>query len=173
MFLKLNNEIIEKLEKVLKDKGTTTIQRYGVNAAMLDEWLGRTSTSKDMANLDLSTAVKIYYTNFYFKPRLNVLPTEIQPIVFDLVFVHGSLIGLKVLQTALRALGERDVVADGWIGLQSGEACEQAIRLHGISKVINTIVDTRNGFIDEVAKLDANLKQFAPGWKAHSDTFRR
>lgn len=174
----MNNEIIETLEKALRAKGEYTnlngvASKYGITHVLLDEWLGRKSTVGDLKSLELSTAVKIYYTNYFFKPRLNILPTELHPIVFDLVFVHGSLVGLKVLQIALRSLGERDVVADGWIGLQSGEACERVMRQYGISKVINTIVDARNTFIDEVAKLDPTLKQFAPGWKAHSETFRR
>lgn len=175
----MNNEIIEQLNSRLKENSeygvglNGVVSKYGISHSLLDDWLGRKSTVGDLKNLDLTTAVKIYYTNYFFKPRLNILPTELQSIVFDLVFVHGSKTGISIFQLTLKELGEHDVVADGWIGLQSGEACERVIRQHGISKVINTIIETRNKFIDQITKLDPSKKQFANGWKAHSNSFRR
>ncbi|MEM9717062.1 MAG: holin-associated N-acetylmuramidase [Pseudomonadota bacterium] len=71
----------------------------------------------DVKLLTLSQAAEIFERDYYRSPRIDALPTPLQPSVYDMCVNAGSN-AIKILQRLLRDFGH-DLVVDGLIGPQT------------------------------------------------------
>lgn len=74
----------------------------------------------DVKALKFQQAVDLFVNEYFYRPKLNVLPDELQPSVFDMQVNSGSS-AVRILQQVLVAQGF-DVAADGAMGPQTLKA---------------------------------------------------
>ncbi|MCG7518405.1 holin-associated N-acetylmuramidase [Ruegeria sp. Ofav3-42] len=80
----------------------------------------------DVRHLSKTQAVDIFVRHYFELPRLGLLPSTIQPSVFDM-YVNAGAQAVRILQLLLREMG-CDVAVDGVVGPQTAQACERAAR---------------------------------------------
>ncbi|NOC44789.1 holin-associated N-acetylmuramidase [Ruegeria sp. HKCCD7559] len=78
----------------------------------------------DVRALTQREAVDIFVQHYFEKPRIVLLPDVLHAPVFDM-YVNAGAQAAIILQRLLRDMGF-DVVADGVIGAQTAQACEDA-----------------------------------------------
>lgn len=80
--------------------------------------------SADVRMLSKSQAVDIFVRHYFEHPRLDLLPDELQPSVFDM-YVNAGSHAVKILQRLLRDMGF-GIVVDGVVGPKTARACRNA-----------------------------------------------
>ena len=153
-----------------KDRGGPT--KYGITLATLAAYRGRPTTAQDVQNLSAYEAATIYKAEFYFKPHIDMLPGELQPIVFDAGVNSGPPRAVMLLQKALRAITGNFMAADGVIGPIVCGTAQDAIAKHGIAAVVNGVVEQRLQWYDACVAANPDDKKFLYGWKARANSFR-
>jgi lysozyme family protein len=68
----------------------------------------------DVRALDQDTAVTIFVRDYFQRPRLGMLPSPLQPSVFDM-YVNAGSQAVRILQRLLNEM-EFDLVVDGRVG---------------------------------------------------------
>ncbi len=81
-------------------------------------------TVADVRALTRAQAVEIFLRHYFEKPRIGMLPSKLQPTVFDM-YVNAGSNAVKILQTLLRAMGY-EVMVDGVIGPRTAGAAAKA-----------------------------------------------
>lgn len=96
--------------------------KYGVTLATLRgagidvSGDGRVDIS-DVAALRSDQAVSLFVDRYFLRPHLDLLPTDLQPGVFDM-YVNSGATAVKILQRLLNAPGQ-PVLDDGVIGTKT------------------------------------------------------
>ena len=150
------------------DRGGPT--KFGITQQTLSTWLGRSVGADEVRALDVETAREIYERNYYAAPRIDTLPEEIQPIVFDCAVNHGPRRAITFVQKVLNEAGFGPVDVDGTIGPQTREAAEEAQQAMG-GFFCNAIVEERLAFYDRLA-FDRTQAPFLRGWRLRAESFR-
>jgi lysozyme family protein len=143
----------------------------GITQATLSEWLGRQASIEEVRALDDETAAEIYELRYFRAPRIDTLPTAIQPQVFDCSVNHGQRQAIKFVQGVINQAGFGPVDADGVLGPQSRKAAERAQAEMG-AYFNNAIAEERLAFYDSLIARDPSQKRFERGWKARANSFR-
>jgi lysozyme family protein len=153
----------------IRDKGGPT--NLGVTQATLSSWLGRPATLTEVKNLTKATAAKIYKKNYYYKPKIDLLPDKIEPIIFDIAVNSGPGRAIKLLQQALFDKGYPVGDADGVIGKNTIKYAD--IWVNDLGDVaINTLVDYRIKFYKNIIAANPTQKVFEKGWLSRAESFR-
>jgi lysozyme family protein len=84
-------------------------------------------TAKDVRRLTKPDAVNIFVDHYYHRPKIDRLPDELQPSVFDM-YVNAGGNAIKILQRLLGEFG-LDVSVDGALGPQSVRATHKAFEM--------------------------------------------
>lgn len=80
--------------------------------------------ARDVRALTIDHAVDIYLRHYYKRPRIDLLPQELQASVFDM-YVNAGSNAVKILQRLLGEFGH-PVAVDGAIGPKTAEAVRLA-----------------------------------------------
>ena len=152
------------------DRGGAT--NYGITQATLSIWLGRPATIQDVKNLTKETAAKIYKKNYYYNPKIDLLPDEIEPILFDVAVNSGPGRAIRMLQQILFDKGYPVGAADGVIGKNTIKYSYSWVGATGGDIAINTIVDYRVKFYKKLIANNPSQKVFEKGWMARAESFR-
>ena len=152
------------------DKGGPT--KYGITLATLATYRGRPMTAADVANLSTYEAALIYRANFYHSPRIDSLPAELQPVVFDVGVNSGPPRAVMLLQKALHMLTGNFIAADGEIGPQVCGTAQNAITKYGIAAVVNGVVEQRLQWYDTCVAENPADEKYLDGWKTRANSFR-
>ncbi|WP_170557467.1 holin-associated N-acetylmuramidase [Ruegeria atlantica] len=80
----------------------------------------------DVRKLSKVQAIDIFIRHYFELPRLGLLPTVVQPSVFDM-YVNAGVQAVRLLQQLLREMGF-NVVVDGAVGPQTAKACMDAAK---------------------------------------------
>jgi len=85
--------------------------------------------ASDVRRLTRAQAVDIFIKHYFEKPRITLLPVELQPSVFDM-YVNAGSNAVKILQ---RLLGEfqESVTIDGALGPKTAAAVRRAVEKSG------------------------------------------
>ena len=86
---------------------------------------GRVTTA-DVKALTPDIAAEIFERDYFVKPRITLLPAELQPTVYDM-YVNAGSNAVKILQRLLNELGA-DLVVDGALGPFTARTTHQALR---------------------------------------------
>jgi lysozyme family protein len=82
-------------------------------------------SAQDVARLTRTQAVEIFVEHYFVTPRLEALPQELQPSVFDM-YVNAGSNAVRLLQRLLRDMG-LEISVDGVIGPQTIRAAHAAV----------------------------------------------
>ena len=126
----------------------------GITPAALAESRGVAASSitvEDMKNITDREARDIFVDQYFYKPKIDRLPTDLQDTVFDMQINSGNN-AIKILQ---RLAG---VEADGVLGEES----IKAIKDKGITR--ESYNEARVDYYNKVAKNDPKKKKFLQGW---------
>ena len=150
------------------DRGGPT--KFGITQRTLSTWLGRPVSAEEVRTLDVDTAREIYEQNYYTAPRIDTLPEEIQPLVFDCAVNHGPRRAISFVQRVINEAGFGPIDIDGTLGPQTRAAAEVAQQeMEGF--FCNAIVEERLTFYETLA-LDRSQAPFIRGWRARAESFR-
>ncbi|MCP3927269.1 MAG: hypothetical protein GY714_32320 [Desulfobacterales bacterium] len=173
------NKIEKMIEEVLikeggfvnhkADRGGAT--NFGITHKTLSRWYNRPVSIQEIKELDIELAKIIYRRNYYFKPAIDELPDEIQPLVFDSSINHGPKRSIKFVQIVLKRLGF-PIEADGIIGPITIKGANQA-QEEMENAFNNAIVDERINYYKAIVKHDSSQSVFIKGWTNRAESFRK
>ena len=78
----------------------------------------------DLSRLSRRKAREIFIRDYFFRPRIDLLPEMLQPSVFDM-YVNAGANAVRILQRLLNDMGHR-IAIDGLIGPQTARAAQLA-----------------------------------------------
>lgn len=151
------------------DRGGAT--NYGVTQLTYSKWLGRPATLTEVKAMDIETAKEIYLKNYYFEPRIDALPNEVQVQLFDCSVNHGPVRAIKFAQMVCNLAGFGPVSVDGVNGPQTRKAITNAFTQMG-DYFVSAVVDERVDFYHRIAANDSSQKKFIKGWLVRANSFR-
>lgn len=149
------------------DHGGAT--KYGITQGVLSEWRGRMVSVVDVSCLRPDEAKDIYRRNYYFDPKINLLPELVQPIVFDMAVNMGCKAAIKLAQQVFNKMGT-PILSDGSIGGKTIMSAKAACNVYG-QEVVNAIVNARVHFYQGLAEKDPRQKVFLAGWLKRANSF--
>lgn len=145
--------------------------KYGITPKVLANWRKKTVTKTDMRQLQLEEALEIYKSQYYFKPKINLLPDFIEPVVFDWGVNSGPRTSIKYLQKVLNAKGYGPLKVDGKIGAKTVAASQIAFAKIG-PRFVNDLCAARDSFYRRIVFNDSTQQKFLKGWLNRSAKFR-
>lgn len=151
-----------------RDRGGPT--KYGITKNTLAAWLGRPVTVDEVRTLDEDTAREIYERNYYIAPRIDTLPDDVQPVVFDCAVNHGARRAVGFVQKVINEAGFGPVDVDGIIGPGTRAAAAKAAEMGPF--FCNAIVEERLAFYESLVDSDPSQIRFLNGWRARAESFR-
>ena len=101
------------------DPGGAT--NFGITIGTLSQHLGRRATVADVRALTVDQAKKIYISRYLVATKIDKLPAEILPTVFDM-YVNAGSNAIKILQDTLNQFGE-NLQIDGGLGPKTISSC--------------------------------------------------
>jgi lysozyme family protein len=96
------------------DRGGPT--NFGITQKTLSKYLQTVVTAETVKAMDVETARDIYELHYYRTPRIDRLPSGIQPFLFDCGVNHGPRRAIKFLQEVCNDLGYGPLTVDGVMG---------------------------------------------------------
>jgi len=150
------------------DRGGPT--KFGITQRTLSVWLGRPATVDEVRQLDEETAREIYVARYFAGPRIDTLPSEIVPQVFDMAVNHGPRRAARILQEVLGLAGWR-VDVDGVVGPETRRAAFEAQAEMG-PFLANAIADQRANFYRRLVAADPSQRVFLRGWLNRAEAFK-
>lgn len=150
------------------DKGGVT--NYGITQATLQAWRGKPVTVNDVKCITPAEAKAIYRSEYFELPRIDELPTTIQPVMFDMAVNHGPSKAIKIMQSVLDRMSGKRISLDGKIGPVTIAAANIAVNVYG-QDVVRQISHARAQFYKEVVKNDPSQAVFLKGWLARAESF--
>jgi len=150
------------------DQGGPT--KFGITQRTLSEWLGRPATVDEVRTLDEETAREIYMARYLTSSRIDTLPPETVPQVFDMAVNMGPRRAVRILQEVLNLAGWR-VDVDGTVGPETRCAALEAQEQMG-PFLANGIADQRANFYRRLAAADPSQHVFLQGWLARAEAFK-
>jgi lysozyme family protein len=133
--------------------------------------------SDDILLVTPAKAIELFKEDFYFQPKINLLPPEIQAFMFDSSVNHGAPQAIKFLQRvcikadlmpAISSSGRRQ--DDGVLGPKSIAAARAGYEKYGPA-FLNTLVNERIRFFRAICMEDASQLSFLNGWIARAKSF--
>jgi lysozyme family protein len=146
------------------DNGGPT--NFGVTQETYTRYLGRAASINDIKTMPIAHARDIFKKQYYFAPKINLLPEELQPVVTDACVLYGPKRAIIFLQKVL------NVAQDGVLGPATAKAATDFIAAHGIVEVVNDYVEERIAFCERIVARNPSQKIFLKGWKNRANTFR-
>lgn len=150
------------------DKGGPT--KYGITQATLSKHLGHTASIEEVKGLSKELAKEIYLADYYYTPRINTLPEQLQAQVFDIGVNSGPRTAVKMLQEVLNMAGyECDI--DGMIGPGTRKQCQLAQEQMG-NLLTNALSEYREHFYKGIVARKPSQAVFLEGWLKRAREFR-
>ncbi|RMH49655.1 MAG: peptidoglycan-binding protein [Alphaproteobacteria bacterium] len=116
-------------------------------------------TVEDLRRLSPAEATRIFIEHYFRRPRLDRLPSALQPSVFDMQ-VNAGAMAVRLLQRLLVRLG-LPVTVDGMVGPQTAAAATRAERLAGATLLADAYGIVRRNYYYALADRNPRLRKFA------------
>ena len=150
---------------IVKEDGTVVGTMRGITPETYANYVGKNVnnvTAEEMQAITEDTAREIYKDQYWSKPKMQLLPEELQKNVFDMG-VNSGRNAVKILQ---RLAGMTGSDVDGLIGPDTIRAINEA----DISN--NDYVDARITYYRNLAARDPSQRQFLNGWISRAEEYR-
>ncbi len=112
----------------------------------------------DVRAVTISQAVDIFKEHYFYKPRINQLPTPLQASVFDMQVNSGAM-AIRILQRLMVKFGE-DINVDGVLGEHSLKAIRK-IWANARDHLINAYGIERRNYYYRLADQRPRLRKYA------------
>jgi lysozyme family protein len=142
------------------DRGGPT--KYGITQATLAQWRGRPVTAKDVEELTVDEARRIYRTLYIDKPGFAPLPEPLRGLVVDTAVHSGVKTAVRLLQKALGG-----ILVDGVLGHETFAAVQDA----NPSWLYRKMLAERIRYLGDVIVARPANATFAKGWMARVAEF--
>jgi len=143
------------------DRGGPT--NMGVTQRTLSDWLGREASIEDVKSMTEMTAREIYERNYLSGPRIDTLPNQIIPFVFDASINHGPRSAVKMVQRVCNEAGFGPGDVDGVVGPQSRIMAEKAQRDMG-DLFLSALIEERRNVYRKIIARNPSQEVFRQGW---------
>lgn len=143
------------------DRGGAT--KYGVTIETYSEWLGREASKAEVKAITKVTAAAIFKERYFEGPKIDRLPADIQPFMFDAAINHGGRRAIKFLQSVCKASGWPSGPIDGIAGPVTIRAAENASESMG-EWLLAALVEERRMFYRLIVDRDPYQRVFFSGW---------
>lgn len=160
------------------DRGGAT--NFGVTIGEYGEWIGRPATIQDMKNMKKEEARDIFRKKYYTKPGIDqLLPAQLQPIVFDACVLYGPKRAIIFLQKILNEFGnvakkeEWETDLDGVLGPHTRKLIAEVCAEYSWEAVNNAYVEERIRFCEAIVRNRPSQKVFLKGWTRRANSFKR
>ena len=150
------------------DKGGAT--KYGITQRTLSKYLQKVVSVEEVKALDVDTARDIYELRYYRDPRIDRLPAQIQPFLFDSAVNHGPRRAIKFLQQICNDAGYGPLTVDGLMGPKTKSqafACTEALG----EWIIVALVEERQMFYLNIVDNNQSQDVFLAGWMNRARSF--
>jgi lysozyme family protein len=145
------------------DKGGPT--NFGITHTTLASYRGLASCSADdVRMMTKQEARTIYAQNYYFAPRINLLPAEIQPFVFDCAVNHGPTQAIRFVQQTVLLRDLRPLEVDGKLGPKTAERVRELLVNIGEEELLRALVERRRQFYLDLITRKPSQEVFRKGW---------
>jgi lysozyme family protein len=114
--------------------------------------------------------MQIYWVMYYQQPKIYLLSSAIQPVIFDMAVNHGPKQAIKILQHVLNLSGLVNISQDGQLGPITARACDQVYQQMG-DYLINALCDERVAFYHRIVARQPNQQIFLNGWLRRAQTY--
>lgn len=165
-----------------QDLGGAT--KYGITQHTLNAYQDNLSvttkslTAEDSPDLAKATitsltqaqAMQIYWVMYYQQPKIYLLSSAIQPVIFDMAVNHGPKQAIKLLQHVLNLSGLVNISQDGQLGPITARACDQVYQQMG-DYLINALCDERIAYYHRIVARQPNQQIFLNGWLRRAQTY--
>ena len=150
------------------DRGGPT--NFGITMRTLAAWRSpRPVDIPDVRALKTAEAKQIYSSNYFTRPKIDMLPASIQPVMFDMSINHGPAAAVKLLQQQLNDSGNACDV-DGGIGDETVRCARAAATSMG-DALINGLVARRIALFKQIVAQDESQRVFLAGWLNRANEF--
>jgi lysozyme family protein len=180
LWLKLNlkenyNMPFDKdLATTLKFEGGLTtdtggLTNYGVRQDIYDSYTKANKLpSKSVKELKYGDVRDFYETEYYKKPGINLLPEEIQGVVFDSAVNLGQGTTIKQLQSIV---GSK---ADGIMGKKTTGAVNEYIKKNGVEGLKFELLNTRFKHYNSLVEQNpAKYGKYINGWEKRLESLAK
>jgi lysozyme family protein len=151
------------------DRGGPT--KYGITIKTLSSYIGRAALRSDVENLSEDVARDIYERNYFVGPRIDRLPADIQPFIFDCAVNHGSRTAVKFVQSVCNEAGYQPPLdADGAMGPNTRKAAEWAQESMG-GFFLKALIEERRNFYHMIVAARPSQEVFLKGWMNRVNEF--
>ncbi|MEY3760179.1 MAG: hypothetical protein RIR39_1670 [Pseudomonadota bacterium] len=150
------------------DKGGPT--KHGITIKTLYNWRDDAVTALDVELLTKDEAFKIYQSEYYLKPKINTLPSLVQPVVFDMAVNMGPVASIKLMQGVVHKMGT-PVKIDGHIGPMTVQSAKTACGVYG-DDVLRQIAHARIEYYRKIVENDSSQMVFLAGWINRAEKFK-
>lgn len=150
------------------DRGGPT--NKGITLATLSRHLGRPATVSELKNMSDEMLFEIYERDYYLAPRLDSLPDDIQPFMFDCSVNHGPGSAIKMLQRVCNAARFGPLDVDGMLGPLTRKAISKAAEEMG-PWLVKALVEERRMVYNKIVESDPSQKKFLNGWLNRANQF--
>ena len=153
------------------DRGGPT--KYGITQKTLSNYVGHMVLASDVENLSEDVARDIYERNYYVAPRIDRLPVEIQPFIFDCAVNHGPRQAVKFVQSVCNQAGYQPPLSvDGAMGPNTRRAAEWAQQQMG-PLFLKALLEERRNFYRLIVNARPSQAVFLKGWLNRVDEFEQ
>jgi lysozyme family protein len=145
------------------DKGGPT--NFGVTQAALAAYRREAVSAEDVRTMTKAEAKAVYTADYFLKPRINLLPAEIQPFVFDCAVNHGPVQAIRFVQQVCTQLDTRPLGVDGRCGpATAGRVCEIIVNFGDHRELLRALVERRRQFYLDLIARKPSQEAFRKGW---------
>lgn len=118
-------------------------------------------------------ASELFKKDFYYQPKINLLPGDLQAHVFDISVNHGGPVAIMLFQRALNCFLKLEdrIIEDSRFGPKSRKACEKILETSPIKDINNALVDLRKAFYNRVVTHTPSKRKFYKGWIKRAQEF--
>jgi lysozyme family protein len=155
------------------DRGGPT--NYGITLNTLRSYLGYKCSVSELKLMTKEYAVIIYESLYYLKPRIDLLPNEIEAQVFDWGVTSSPLVAVRQLQIVLNSiakkLGFATIDVDGGIGPKTADLANLVCKAIGCAMLNNAIAAQRKSFYRRIVAVRPSQSVFLRGWLSRASKF--
>jgi lysozyme family protein len=153
------------------DRGGPT--NFGITIDTLSRYQGRQALKSEVQSLSEDVARDIYERNYFYGPRIDRLPEQIQPFVFDCAVNHGARRAVKFVQDVVNAAGRQPPLdVDGALGPNTLKGIAWAQEQMG-EFFLKALLEERRNFYKVIVAARPSQEVFLKGWMNRVNEFEQ